>query len=485
MNQLLAFEPFGTLDGVLRGEPIKIMPVGTFYRGKRKIEITSEDLKQIETNTKAGLPRFRIPINENHGGVGKIGTVYDVAFDPAGADGPGLYATRYELTEVGKQYVSEKRFDAVSPEMVWSKNDAKYQDPQTGTQHDNVLVGLALTERPFFGHDNVALFSDKPEVESMADKKGKMQRLKDMMAQIMKTKDAKKSQDMMAQAMQIIDEPDDDEGEPGGVVEKNAYGEPLDLFKDYDAETRREFAKKGWAMPDGSYPIADGGDLQNAIHALGRGGNNPHSAIKAHIVKRAKALGLADKLPPDWEGSTKETAGGNPTKEAQMSDTPQQDAFTVNAEEFAALKAKADKVDELTKQAEKFTAQLNSANELLNKTRRERDLDRMVQHAENFTAIPGKAEDIGEKLLQLQEKDPELFKWVDGLLQTLDKQLTQSELFSQHVVDRQAEGADTLEAYAEKLLTEKFNNDRSKYVEALKMAETQRPDLAKAYYQGG
>ena len=191
-SQTIAFEPFGTLDGVLSGAPIKIMPVGTFYRGKRKIEITSADLQSIATNLKAGLPRFRIPINENHSGTGKVGTVYDIAFDPQGADGPGLYATKYDLTDTGKKLLKEQRFDAVSPEMVWSKNGAKYQDPQTGSEHDNVLVGLALTERPFFGHDNVALFSARED--EMADtpeakKPGKFQRFKDLMGQMLKMLD--------------------------------------------------------------------------------------------------------------------------------------------------------------------------------------------------------------------------------------------------------------------------------------------------------
>ena len=163
MPELLAFEPFSTLQGVLDGKPIKIMPVGTFYRDSRKLVITPERLQSFEANLKAGLPRFKVPINENHAGVGKVGTVSDVAYLEAGPDGAGLYATGYELTEAGRKLIADKRFDAVSPETVWTLNDgATYQDPTTGKKHDNVLVGLALTDRPFFGHDNVALFSDMP-----------------------------------------------------------------------------------------------------------------------------------------------------------------------------------------------------------------------------------------------------------------------------------------------------------------------------------
>lgn len=43
------------------------------------------------------------------------------------------------------------------------------------------------------------------------------------------------------------------------------------------------------AMSDGAFPIRNRSDLERAIHALGRA-KNP-DAVKAHIRKRAKALG--------------------------------------------------------------------------------------------------------------------------------------------------------------------------------------------------
>jgi uncharacterized protein len=69
--------------------------------------------------------------------------------------------------------------------------------------------------------------------------------------------------------------------------------------KDYSAEERRAMAKSGEAMPDGSYPIKTTGDLQNAIHAIGRGSDSSAS-IKRHIIKRARALGAVNMLPEDW-----------------------------------------------------------------------------------------------------------------------------------------------------------------------------------------
>jgi hypothetical protein len=72
------------------------------------------------------------------------------------------------------------------------------------------------------------------------------------------------------------------------------------IFKTkYSADDRKEMAGRE-AMEDGSYPVKDSEDLENAIHAVGRGRNNSHDAIRRHIVARAKALGLEDKIPDTW-----------------------------------------------------------------------------------------------------------------------------------------------------------------------------------------
>ena len=84
--------------------------------------------------------------------------------------------------------------------------------------------------------------------------------------------------------------------------------EPQNADK-YKQADRDEMAKSGEAMPDGSYPIRDEEDLHNAIHAVGRGGAD-HDAIRAHIIKRAKALGHSDAIPENWnsDGSLSESS---------------------------------------------------------------------------------------------------------------------------------------------------------------------------------
>lgn len=75
---------------------------------------------------------------------------------------------------------------------------------------------------------------------------------------------------------------------------------------DLNTAARKYAATQGWAMPDGSYPIRPvnmhgRSDLEKAIHAVGRGGGS-HDAVRAHITKRARALGLSNLIPQDWPG---------------------------------------------------------------------------------------------------------------------------------------------------------------------------------------
>lgn len=81
-------------------------------------------------------------------------------------------------------------------------------------------------------------------------------------------------------------------------------GEALDKVialasREFSSEVRERYSNKGVAMPDGSYPIPDKDALRRAIQSFGRA-KNPE-AVKAHIKRRAKALGATDMLPDDWK----------------------------------------------------------------------------------------------------------------------------------------------------------------------------------------
>lgn len=73
----------------------------------------------------------------------------------------------------------------------------------------------------------------------------------------------------------------------------------LEQARDFPADERRKLAKQGIAMPDGSFPIKTKQDLKNAIRLAGKA-SNP-AAARAHIKKRARALGLEDMIPDSWK----------------------------------------------------------------------------------------------------------------------------------------------------------------------------------------
>jgi len=82
-------------------------------------------------------------------------------------------------------------------------------------------------------------------------------------------------------------------GDVYGIMFRRIKGNQI--TENYDTEQRKEMAAKGLALPDGSFPIANKADLENAIQAFGRSKDQPRAA--KHIAKRAKALGLEDMIP--------------------------------------------------------------------------------------------------------------------------------------------------------------------------------------------
>lgn len=89
---------------------------------------------------------------------------------------------------------------------------------------------------------------------------------------------------------------------PAAIIQKLALLAPLNK-REFSEDERKKAAASGAALKDGSFPIENKDDLENAIKAYGRAKNK--AAAKRHIIKRAKALGATDMLPEDWRGSTK------------------------------------------------------------------------------------------------------------------------------------------------------------------------------------
>lgn len=68
---------------------------------------------------------------------------------------------------------------------------------------------------------------------------------------------------------------------------------------EFTAEERRMLAKQGRAMPDGSFPIRNRSDLENAIGLAGNA-KNP-AAARRFIIRRAIALGARNMIPDTWK----------------------------------------------------------------------------------------------------------------------------------------------------------------------------------------
>jgi hypothetical protein len=67
---------------------------------------------------------------------------------------------------------------------------------------------------------------------------------------------------------------------------------------DLDTEERRKLAEQGKALPNGSFPIRNREDLEDAIRSYGRA--NDKDEVKRWIKKRARELNAEDELPEDW-----------------------------------------------------------------------------------------------------------------------------------------------------------------------------------------
>jgi uncharacterized coiled-coil protein SlyX len=140
---------------VLAGEPVRILPFledGYWRWGEKQAPITPEVanalLGNFDQRATLGTYQTNLPLNIEHGAeAGKIGTIAEMLI---GDD--GLYA-KLNLTDKGKALLEDDSFDYLSPEIVWDLEDVK-----TGASLGPTVVGLAVTNYPFFG-EATAMFS--------------------------------------------------------------------------------------------------------------------------------------------------------------------------------------------------------------------------------------------------------------------------------------------------------------------------------------
>jgi hypothetical protein len=77
-------------------------------------------------------------------------------------------------------------------------------------------------------------------------------------------------------------------------TQANQHAWTEEYARSFTAAQRRKAAKEGAALSDGSFPIYNQEDAENAARLAGNGGAS-RSTVVAHIRKRVKTLGL--KMP--------------------------------------------------------------------------------------------------------------------------------------------------------------------------------------------
>ncbi len=212
---------------------IPFLPKPGTYAHQRygDVVITTASNAGFVDSVKNHVYQKSIPLDAEHQTKlsGAVGWVSDMRLNSDGSADAFV-----EWTDRGRVLLAGGQFKYVSAELY-----DEWPDPATGVVYQNVVVGGAITTRPFF--------KDKALRALVASETG---------------------------------------------IEVQAA-----VFRDFPPEQRAAMAKAGTAMPDGSYPIPDADALTRAIQAYGR---SPDEATKAHIKKRAAALGKIDVLPKDW-----------------------------------------------------------------------------------------------------------------------------------------------------------------------------------------
>jgi len=94
------------------------------------------------------------------------------------------------------------------------------------------------------------------------------------------------------------------------IAELSARVLPTEDYEDgfgyISREERQKLAEKGYALPDGSYPITNVDSLKDSIQAYGRGKKSKRAAIRRHIMKRARVLDKSDLIPDEWKAASSE-----------------------------------------------------------------------------------------------------------------------------------------------------------------------------------
>lgn len=141
-------------------DEIHVVPTGKWnHPVYGEMEITSAHVAEFIQNFKDKV-RKDLPITAGHDNGFNGGELPAVGWFKELIDRgvKGLYAV-VEWTEDGKKLLSERSYKYFSPEFY-----EEYEDPETGDRRKHVLVGGALTNRPYFKELNPVVAFSEPRI---------------------------------------------------------------------------------------------------------------------------------------------------------------------------------------------------------------------------------------------------------------------------------------------------------------------------------
>ena len=165
--------------------------------------------------------------------------------------------------------------------------------------------------------------------------------------------------------------------------------------------------------------------------------------------------------------------------------TPDTLVATVNADQFKALE------DKFKTETDKMAADYKALADKFAAERRARRLDQLKLRADRFVALPRPVikdvttDVLAEKMLELEEKAPELYAYFEPMLEAADAAIIAGDLFKQHTRPQAQGSVDDIETLTDTILRDEFKGEQGRYAEAMKVAETRRPDLARKYQLNG
>lgn len=141
---------------------IEIMRVGKWNHPiYGEFEITNERLERFKDNFDSGIRKAVAIDIEHKSDEGAVGWVKELEF----AD--GILMAKVEWTDEGAELIKKKKYRFFSPEF-----SDEYVDSATDAEYRDVLIGGAITNRPFFQELNELVLSDRSiETYKMAELK--------------------------------------------------------------------------------------------------------------------------------------------------------------------------------------------------------------------------------------------------------------------------------------------------------------------------